>query len=123
MADPGLEADPGATGEAGGTGTGEAGGTGTGEAGGTGTADAPAAPAWGAGVGPRSATAARPRSSTDDGRTAALVFGVVLIAVGAWFLAREWLPMLDLRITWPYVAVALGIALVVISLVRGRGSR
>ena len=54
-----------------------------------------------------------------DGRTGALVFGAILVLVGAYFLLRQYLPSIDFRSSWPFVAVGLGIVLVVASLRSG----
>lgn len=59
-------------------------------------------------------------TSGDDGRTAALVFGLILVGLGAWFLVRQYLPQIDLGSTWPYLAVGAGILLVIFSLFGGR---
>ncbi|HEY7590442.1 MAG TPA: PspC domain-containing protein [Candidatus Limnocylindrales bacterium] len=56
------------------------------------------------------ATQSRP-SSTDDGRTAGLVFGAVLVVVGAWFLLRQYLPAIDWSLSWPVIAIIGGIVL------------
>lgn len=47
----------------------------------------------------------------DDGR-GALLFGLILVLVGAWFLARQWLPFLDTDLLWPVVLIAIGAVLV-----------
>jgi phage shock protein PspC (stress-responsive transcriptional regulator) len=47
-----------------------------------------------------------------------LVLGIALIAVGAWYLVRQFLPPIDLGALWPVIAVALGAVLVVASLAR-----
>lgn len=55
------------------------------------------------------------------GRSTAMVFGLALIAVGAYFLVRQFMPDVDLSLAWPVLSLILGIALVVLSL-RPRGS-
>ena len=54
-----------------------------------------------------------------DGR-GALVFGVLLVAVGAWFLLRKAIPGLDLENWWPVLLIVIGVVLLV-GAARGRG--
>ena len=58
---------------------------------------------------PESSAGARPRRR-DDGR-GALVFGVLLVAVGAWFLLRRAIPGLDLDNWWPVLLIGIGLVL------------
>jgi phage shock protein C len=46
----------------------------------------------------------------------ALVLGVILVLVGAWFLARDFLPGLDDRIVVPGVLIVIGVVFVIGSL-------
>ena len=57
--------------------------------------------------------AARPR----DGR-GAVIFGVVLVVVGLWFLARNFLPFLDERLFGPGLLILVGGVFIVLSLGR-----
>ncbi len=50
--------------------------------------------------------------STDDNRTP-LLFGLGLIALGAWFLVRAYLPSIDWSLIWPVVLVGVGIVILV----------
>ena len=52
----------------------------------------------------------------------ALVFGLFMILLGAWFLLRPLLPQLDFDVTWPVAAIGLGVILVVMSVVT-KGAR
>jgi phage shock protein C len=54
----------------------------------------------------------------DDGR-GALVFGALLIVVGAWFLLRKAIPGLDLDNWWPVFLIGIGVVLLV-GAARGR---
>ncbi len=63
--------------------------------------------------------AARRARSDDGGRSGALLLGLVLIAVGGWFLVRQYLPTIGLDLSWPFVAVGLGLVLILVSLRRG----
>ena len=54
----------------------------------------------------------------DDGR-GALVFGALLIVVGAWFLLRRAIPGLDLENWWPVFLIGIGVVLLV-GAARGR---
>lgn len=38
----------------------------------------------------------------------ALVFGLILILIGGYFLVREYVPQLDLDLAWPVVLIVLG---------------
>lgn len=65
--------------------------------------------------------AARRAARADrDGRGAA-VFGAILVLVGAWFLARRYLPDLDLDFVGPLVLIGLGVLLFVGALIRTSG--
>ena len=44
---------------------------------------------------------------------AAVIFGIALIALGAWFLLRRLIPQIDSDVVWPVVLVILGGALVI----------
>lgn len=62
----------------------------------------------------------RASERSSDGRTGALVAGAILVLVGGYFLVRDYLPSIDLRVSWPFIAVGLGIVLIVASLRPGR---
>jgi len=49
-------------------------------------------------------------------RRGALVAGLVLVAIGGLFLARELVPDFDLSSVWPVGSVILGLALIVLSI-------
>jgi len=66
------------------------------------------------------ASPARGTQPSADGRTGALVAGALLVLVGGFFLVRQYLPSIDLGSTWPFVAVGLGVVLLVVSLRPGR---
>jgi phage shock protein PspC (stress-responsive transcriptional regulator) len=80
-----------------------------------GTWQATGTSAWGAG------RHARARRRGDRG--GGLIFGVILILVGAYFLIREYLPEVDLDATWPVIVVAAGVLLVLLALVPDRSRR
>jgi phage shock protein C len=66
---------------------------------------------------------ARPVTTTRGGsgdRSAALIFGGLLVVVGAWFLVRPYLPRFDVGAYWPYLVIGLGVVLIVTALQRGR---
>ena len=62
--------------------------------------------------------AAPPRRRSSGGGS--LVFGLILVGLGAYFLIREYLPQIDTDLLWPIGLVVLGIVLVVASLRRRR---
>jgi phage shock protein PspC (stress-responsive transcriptional regulator) len=57
----------------------------------------------------------------DSSRTAALIVGLVLVAVGAWLLIRRYV-LIDFDLGWPVVALGLGAILVLAALRTGRES-
>jgi phage shock protein C len=61
------------------------------------------------------------RGGGDSTRSGALILGLILVALGAWFLLRRYLPQIDTGVLWPYALVALGILLIVVAM--GRGAR
>jgi phage shock protein C len=68
------------------------------------------------------ARAARRAARAERGRTSAgLVVGGLLVLLGLFFLAREYLPNIDFDWFWPLVLVGLGLLLLASSL--GRGPR
>jgi phage shock protein PspC (stress-responsive transcriptional regulator) len=70
-----------------------------------------------AGASVTSAPAPARRRSSGGG---SLIFGLILVGVGAWFLIREYVPQIDTDLLWPIGLVVLGIVLVVASLRRPR---
>ncbi|MEX0710159.1 MAG: PspC domain-containing protein [Chloroflexota bacterium] len=81
-------------------------------AGGEPGATAAAAPSW------ESQAAHRARRRSDGGSWA---FGLILIGLGGYFLAREYLPGFDLDRLWPLGLVVLGVLLVIVAF-RRRGA-
>jgi uncharacterized membrane protein HdeD (DUF308 family) len=66
----------------------------------------------------RAARRAR-RASGEPGR-GGLVVGAILIVIGAFFLAREFVPWFDWNLWWPIGLIALGAMLLVVALRPGR---
>lgn len=60
----------------------------------------------------RAARRARRHQAVDSGE-AGLIFGVVLIAIGALFLVREVIPWFDFHVWWPLAVIGLGVLLLV----------
>jgi phage shock protein PspC (stress-responsive transcriptional regulator) len=80
-----------------------------------------ATPSWGAPSAPvqsraewrasrRAARRARRDRALDSGETG-LIFGAVLIVIGALFLAREAVPWFDFHLWWPIGIIGLGVLL------------
>jgi phage shock protein C len=61
------------------------------------------------------------RSGSGD-RSAALIFGGLLVVVGAWFLVRPYVPRFDVGAYWPYLVIGLGFVLIFAAMQRGRRS-
>jgi phage shock protein PspC (stress-responsive transcriptional regulator) len=57
-------------------------------------------------------------SSRRRGSGGALVFGLILVALGAWFLIDEYVPGIDTDLLWPVGLVLLGVLLLVVSMRR-----
>lgn len=47
-----------------------------------------------------------------------MIFGLILILVGAWFLLDEYIPALDTDLLWPIALVVIGVALLLVSMRR-----
>lgn len=56
------------------------------------------------------------------GSGASMVFGALLVLLGVWFLIDEYVPGLDTDLLWPIVLVAIGAALLFISMRRSSES-
>jgi phage shock protein PspC (stress-responsive transcriptional regulator) len=61
------------------------------------------------------------RASGGSGR-GGLVFGVVLILIGVFFLVRQFVPWFDWNLWWPIGLIALGGLLLVVAIAPGRSS-
>ncbi len=67
----------------------------------------------------RQSRAARRATRRDRGGVpGGAIGGVILVAIGGFFLARQWMPTLDFDWFWPLILVGLGILLIVIALTR-----
>jgi phage shock protein C len=67
----------------------------------------------------REARAARRAARGDRGGFPGVaIFGIILVGLGVYFLAREWLPEIDFDWFWPVVLVGIGVLLLVTSLNR-----
>ena len=101
-----------------------------------GTAEAPGTTMPGAPIGPAQAppppsywatdrearrAARRARRAGEPGR-GGLIFGVILIVIGAAFLVREVVPWFDWRLWWPIGLIGLGGLLLALALLPGRNS-
>jgi phage shock protein PspC (stress-responsive transcriptional regulator) len=88
-------------------------------------AAAPAEPgSESAATGPSEAAASAPSWEVQEqrlrrgGSGGAVIFGVILIGLGVWFLVDEYLPAIDSDLLWPVALVVLGIVLLVVALRR-----
>jgi hypothetical protein len=63
------------------------------------------------------------RRSRDDGRAASVIFGIILLGIGAWFFAEQTLdldlPEVSWGDLWPLILIGIG-AWIVLGAVRGR---
>ena len=55
----------------------------------------------------------------DSRRRSGLVGGLVLILLGAWFLVTQWVPGLQVWLSWPVIIVGVGVLLLIIGLLAG----
>jgi phage shock protein PspC (stress-responsive transcriptional regulator) len=65
------------------------------------------------GTAPTRREARMARRAARGGRSAGMAFGLILVAVGAWFLLRRYLPTLDLEWVVPGALIVIGLVLVV----------
>lgn len=87
----------------------------TGDAGATADATAAGAGAtgWASYADARAARrAARAAHRAEHGNSAGIIFGVILVLVGGWFLLQNAIPGLDSRWLWPGLLVVIGVLLV-----------
>ena len=66
--------------------------------------------------------AAMPAAARSSGGSAGVVVGIGLVAIGVWFLLREYLPDINWGLLWPLVLVGIG-ALILITSMRRRTGR
>lgn len=65
----------------------------------------------------RPAAGLRPaRAPRENDPSVAVIGGLLLIGLGAFFLVREFLPAIDFDVIWPLVLIGIGVALVVVTL-------
>jgi phage shock protein PspC (stress-responsive transcriptional regulator) len=84
-------------------------------------AAAPAPSYWASDREARRAARRERRASGGSGR-GGLIFGVVLILIGAFFLVRQFVPWFDWNLWWPIGLIALGGLLLVVAIAPGRSS-
>ena len=68
----------------------------------------------------RARRAARREGRSRGGRSAGIVFGLLLVLFGIWFLVEELFPALDTDLFWPISLIVLGGALLVLAFRPGR---
>lgn len=67
------------------------------------------------------ARAARREARGWDSRSGAVIVGIILILIGAFYLVREYLPTIDFDWFWPLVLVGLGVVVLVLAVRPGPG--
>ncbi len=55
----------------------------------------------------------------DRKQRSALVGGLILIILGVWFLAMQWMPALQIWFSWPWFVIGAGVFLLMIGLLTG----
>jgi len=85
-----------------------------------GPGQAPAGPpsAWGSAWDPTGRPMTAPPRRESDGRVAAAIGGIILVGLGAIFLAGQLAPEIDWGLVWPVALIALGALLVIGSIRR-----
>jgi phage shock protein C len=76
------------------------------------TGPAAAAPGW--------QSWADERRTRRGGSGGAVIFGLILIGIGIWFLIDRYVPAFDRDLVWPVALVVLGATLLIVSLRRPR---
>jgi phage shock protein C len=69
---------------------------------------------------PLSGINGRTQEHDRNGAAGAWVIGLILIAVGAFFLVRQFYPSINLGAIWPVIAIGGGLVLIVAAFVRQR---
>jgi phage shock protein PspC (stress-responsive transcriptional regulator) len=87
----------------------------------------PAASSWEADRAARHADrearrAARRAARKDRDGRGAVVFGAILVIIGAWFLLRNYLPQFDDRLFGPVFLIVVGVIVVAMAVRRGQGT-
>jgi phage shock protein C len=79
--------------------------------------DGDAPPAEGDELGAEGDATAHPaaREHEGDAGRAGIIVGVGLVVLGAWFLAREYLPQFNWGLVWPLILVGIGVLVLVTS--------
>jgi len=62
--------------------------------------------------------AARAQRRGSGGATGAVIGGLILVALGVFFLAREWLPQIDFDWFWPVMLIVLGVVVLIAAMGR-----
>jgi phage shock protein C len=79
--------------------------------------DAGAAP----GDPPQWTSAPAPATNVAWSNVPGIVFGLVLVLLGSWFLVRRYVNI-DWDVVWPFIVIGLGVLLIVTAAARGRRS-
>lgn len=77
---------------------------------------APVTTSAASGAPPPPPAGAGPSRLPADRRPGAVVVGAILVLVGGYLLVRQYLPSIDLGLNWPFVAIAVGVVLIVAAL-------
>ncbi|HJP90136.1 MAG TPA: PspC domain-containing protein [Candidatus Limnocylindrales bacterium] len=73
-------------------------------------------------AGPTGLASTGPRPMRRGSGNGAMIFGLILVVLGAWFLLRRFMPALDMSWVMPGALIVIGLVLIVGALGRSRGS-
>jgi hypothetical protein len=70
---------------------------------------------------PTTWTPPEPETRSSAGGNAGIIVGLALVALGAWFLLRDYLPSIDWSLVWPVIIVGVGVLILVGAMRRREG--
>lgn len=66
-------------------------------------------------------TPPEPETRSSASGNAGIIVGVALVALGGWFLLRDYLPSIDWSLVWPIIIVGIGVLILVTAMRRREG--